>query len=242
MTLLDTHRTKAEAFLKVCHKLSSLMYVTGHGGNAAWKVEPDLMLITPTRMNKGDLALEDLVFLDLEGRVREGGRPPTGETPMYLNFFRSRPDAQSVIHCHPPYANAFAISRGPNLLMRPIFPETITEVGPVPVVPYGEPLTQRLADHFNPFLKKYNAFLMENHGLVILSPLDITWCMMITELLEMTAVTLTAAMPLGPVKEIAKADLHGLDRIMGKRGLPMFGMPGANRSLEDLYHGAGSEA
>lgn len=235
MTLLETHRTRAETFLGVCHRLARLMYVTGHGGNAAWRLERDLILITPTRMNKGDIKLEDLVFLDLEGGVLEGRRPPTGETPMYLNFFRSRPDAASVVHCHPPYTNAFAITKGRNLLMRPVFPETVTEVGPVPVVPYGEPLTQRLADQFNPFLSRYNAFLMENHGLVILSPRDIGWCMMITELLEMTSISLTSAAALGDIKEIGIPDLRNLDHIMEARGLPMFGAPGAHRSLVDLY-------
>ncbi len=242
MRLLETYKAQAGEFLKVCHQLSRLMYVTGHGGNAAWKLGPNLMLITPTQMNKGDITLEDLVFLDLDGNKLEGTRRPTGETPMYVNFFKSRPDAVSVVHCHPPYSNAFAITRGRNLLMRPFFPETITEVGPVPVVPYGEPLTQRLADNFNPFLRKYNAFLMENHGLVILSPRDITWCMMTVELLEMTAVSLTAAAPLGGLKEISRADVGRLDNIMEKRGLPMFGAPGTNRSLVDLYFGDGSEA
>jgi L-fuculose-phosphate aldolase len=236
MTLLNEHRQKAEVFLKVCHKLSKLMYVTGHGGNAAWKLGPDLMLITPTQMNKGDITMEDLVFLDMAGNKKEGSRRPTGETPMYINFFKSRPDVKSVVHCHPPYTNAFAITKRENLLMRPIFPETTTEVGPVPVVPYGEPLTQRLADNFNPYLSRYNAFLMENHGLVIMSPWDIEWCMMTTELLEMTSVTLTASAAFGPVKEISKEDVRNLDNIMEKRGLPLFGAPGVNKSLLDLYY------
>ncbi len=236
MRLLDVHRQKVEVFLKVCHKLSQLMYVTGHGGNAAWKLGPDLMLITPTQMNKGDITAEDLVFLDMAGNKLEGTKRPTGETPMYINFFKSRPDVNSVVHCHPPYTNAFAITRGANLLMRPIFPETTTEVGPVPVVPYGEPLTQRLANNFNPFLSKYNAFLMENHGLVIMSPWDIDWCMMTTELLEMTSVTLTASANLGEIQEISKEDVRNLDNIMAKRGLPIFGAPGVNKSLVDLYY------
>lgn len=236
MSLLEKYSKEAATFLKVCHKLSKLMYVTGHGGNAAWKLEKDLMLITPTQMNKGDIQLENLVFMDLAGNKIEGANRPTGEVPMYVNFFKSRPDVVSVVHCHPPYTNAFAITKSRNLLMRPIFPETTTEVGPVPVVPYGEPLTQRLADNFNPFLQKYNAFLMENHGLVIMSPWDIEWCMMTTELLEMTSVSLTSAAVLGDIKEIAPADLDNLDNIMSKRKLPMFGAPGVNRSLNDLYN------
>ena len=34
MSLLEKYSKEAATFLKVCHKLSKLMYVTGHGGNA----------------------------------------------------------------------------------------------------------------------------------------------------------------------------------------------------------------
>jgi L-fuculose-phosphate aldolase len=130
---------------------------------------------------------------------------------------------------------AFAVTAGPNLLMRPVFPETATEVGPVPVVPYGEPLTQRLADNFLPYLRRYNAFLMENHGLVIMSPRGIQWTLMLTELLEMTAVTLLHASRLGGIKEISREDVANLDNIIRSRGLPMFGAPGVNNSLVELF-------
>lgn len=236
---MSNYRTRFSAeiaaFVKVCHTLSTRLYVTGHGGNLAWKLEDDLILITPTQTNKGDVTPDNVVFIDMEGKPLDGGRP-TGETPMYLNFFRERPDIVSVIHCHPPCTGAFAIAGGVNWLMRPVFPETTTEVGPVPVVPYGEPLTQRLADNFLPYLQKFNAFLMENHGLVIMTPMNIAWTMMMTELLEQTAATLLPALALGPVKEISKEDVRNLDNILKIRKLPMFGAPGVNASLVDLFY------
>ena len=47
------------------------------------------MLITPTQMNKGDIQLENLVFMDLAGNKVEGANRPTGEVPMYVNFFKT---------------------------------------------------------------------------------------------------------------------------------------------------------
>lgn len=235
MKFSETYAVQVERFVGVCGRLSERMYVTGHGGNLAWKLADDLILITPTQMNKGDITAADVVFIRPDGTVAEGTRRPTGETPMYVNFFRDRPDVNAVIHCHPPMTGAFAITAGPNLLMRPIFPETATEVGPVPIVPYGEPLTQRLADNFLPLLQRYNAFLMENHGLVIMTPKDILWAMMLTELLEMTSVSLLQAAAVAPVKEISRDDVANLDHIIKTRNLPMFGAPGVNGSLVDLY-------
>ena len=127
--------------------------------------------------------------------------------------------------------------------MRPLFPETITEVGPVPVVPYGEPLTQKLADNFLPFLQKYNGFLMENHGYVFLTPWDIKWAQMCTDLLEMTALHIIHARSLGGnIKEIGYEDLCDMGNIMKTRGLPLPGAPGEWTSLEEMYYPDGPPA
>ncbi len=221
--------------IRVCKKLSENIYVTSHGGNLAWKLEENLILITPTRVNKGDIEAEDIVFISASGEKLEGRNLPTGETPMYLNIYRERPDIQSVIHCHPPYTGVFAINRGKNWLMHPVFPETVVEVGPVPVVPYAQPLTQKLADNFLPFLKKYNAFLMENHGLVIISSSDIERTMMLIELLEVTSVSIVHALSIGGIKELSREDVQDLDKVMAARKLPVLGAPGVNKSLIDLY-------
>lgn len=237
MDYFKEYAEQVDIFVEVCHTLSRRMYVTGHGGNCAWRMNDEVLLITPTQVNKGEIQREDVVFINMKGERLAGERKPTGETPMYLNFFRERSDVVSVVHCHPPYTNAFAITKGKNWLMRPLFPETITEVGPAPVVPYGEPLTKRLADNFTPYLQKFNAFLMENHGLVIMSRLDIKWTLMNTELLEMTSVHILGAIPMGGIKEISKEDLRNMDNVMRSRNLPYMGAPGAYESLVDVYHG-----
>jgi L-fuculose-phosphate aldolase len=236
MSNFKTYEQQVQYFVEVCHKLSRCMFVTSHGGNLAWKLEEDLILLSPTKVNKGDIKADDLVFIDFSGNRVEGKQTPTGETPMYMNFFKERSDINSVIHCHPPYTGAFAITGGQNLLMRPIFPETSIEIGPVPVVPYAEPLTQELADNFLPFLQKYNAFLMENHGLVIMSRGDIKWTMLLTEELEMSSISILHALSFGRVKEIPKDGVLNLDRTMQTRKLPLPGAPGVNKSLVNLYY------
>lgn len=238
MSLLKKYEKEVGLFLKVCHKLAANMYVTGYGGNAAWKLEKDVILITPTMMNKGDIQREDVVFINAKGETMEGTRRPTGERPMCLKFFEERPDIKSVIHCHAPNVGSFAIMDGPNLLMRPFFPETAHEVGPVPLVPYAEPLTQKLADNFSPVIRKYNSFLMENHGLVTMSPESIEYTMMNVELLEMSAYSMLQALAAGgKLKELDREAIRGLDNVMKARNCPMFGAPGVNPSLESLYFG-----
>jgi L-fuculose-phosphate aldolase len=235
MKLIKKYADQAEEFVKVCHKLAKNLYVTSSGGNLAWKLEDNLLLITPTRLYKGDIGVKDLVFIDLQGNVVEGHHHPTGETPMYLKFFDVRKDITSVIHCHAPSVCALAISKGRNWLIRPIYPETIIEVGPVPLVPYAEPLTEQLAENFVPFLQKYNSFIMESHGLVTMSCANIAETLMLVELLEMSAKSILLALQVGEIKELDRQAVSDLGNTMKARDLPLFGAPGVNKSLEELF-------
>ena len=123
-----------------------------------------------------------------------------------------------------------------NFLMRPYYPETVTEVGPVPVVPYGEPLTLQLAENFAPFLQKYNSFMMENHGLVTMSVKSIDYTMMNVDLLEMSAYSILQALASGrELKELTREAIKGLDNVMKERNDPMFGAPGTYESLVELF-------
>jgi len=238
MSLLATYASTIETFIKVCHRLAERLYVTSHGGNLAWKLEDNLLLITPTKVNKAILRAEDLVFIDLQGKVIEGTRHPTGETPMYLKFFCERPDIISVIHCHPQAVCALAINPGKNWLMRPLFPETTIEIGPVPVVPYAEPLTEELAQNFLPFLPRYNSFIMENHGLVTMTRGDIEWTLLQVEEIEQTAHSILLALQVGGIKEIDQEGVRRLSNVMLSRSLPLPGALGVVQSLESLYFDA----
>lgn len=235
MSYLEKFANEVRDFIRVCKSLADRMYTTSLGGNLSIKLEDNLILITPTCVTKSEVTDKDVVFIDMQGKTVEGSRKPTGEVPMYINFYRDRPDIKSVIHCHPTYTNTFAILKGTNWLMKPIFPETVVEVGPVPVVPYGEPLTQRLADNFAPFIKKYNAFLMENHGLTILSPADICRTLQLVDILEVSAIAILQALAVGEPKELTREDVQNLENTMKTRQLPMIGLPGENASMVDLY-------
>lgn len=236
MFYLEKYSDEVQKFLKVCHTLAANKYVTGYGGNLAWRLEADVIMITPTMMNKGDIREKDLVFVDMRGETIEGSLRPTGEKYMYLKFFEERPDIVSVLHCHAPNVGAFAIMEGPQYLMRPYYPELTHEVGPVPLVPYAEPITPELAQMFGPYLQKYNTFLMEKHGLVCMSPDTIEWTMMNVDLLEMSAYSILRAIVSGQkLKELTVQEVRDLDNVVKKRNSPMFGAPGVHKSLVDLY-------
>lgn len=235
MELHSAFEKEVEIFVRVCRRLYSKGFVTSHGGNCAWKVDDDIIMITATCLNKGEHTPEDVVFINRQGEKLEGTREPTGEVPMYTHFFCERPDISSIIHCHPPCACACCISAEDDLLMMPVFPEVVLEVGPVPCVPYAAPLTEKLAHSFDPYLKKYNAFLMENHGLLLVTSRGIEWAWNLVEELECAADSILRARAAGDIKTLSREEIEEMDDIISVRNLPRCGAPGENSSLADLY-------
>src|SRR5690554_5252187 len=151
-------------------RLAELGYVTSHGGNLSYRVGENIILITPTKVAKRKVTFDDVCIIDMEGNVlyAKEGRKPTGETPFHLRIFSQRPDVTGIVHAHPPVMTGFAIANT-DLLAKPTLPEPIIEVGPMLTVPYEEPLTDALAEAFDDKLPYANAFLMKNHGAIVVS-------------------------------------------------------------------------
>lgn len=67
-----------------------------------------LWCIKPSGVDYESLRPEDMVLLDLEGRVVEGRYTPSSDTKTHLHFYRSFPGIGGVTHTHSPCATAFA--------------------------------------------------------------------------------------------------------------------------------------
>ena len=220
----------------VCQTVAERRYVTSHGGNLSWRVADDELLITPTKVNKGEIAFDDVVIVGMDGEARYAaeGRRPTGELPIHVGLFRKRNDIRTIIHAHPPWLTAFALSR-PELLRKPFLPEPIIEVGPVALTDYATPLTEELARTFDPVIMRYNAFLMRNHGAVLLCAEGMARCLQLFDMMEMSAKSIAIAEMLGGARPLDDDEVQRLDETLRTRDLPMPGAPGQVSSLRELF-------
>lgn len=237
---MDSLQKRFEAeireMVEVCHALAAREYATSHGGNVSWRVGPDEVLITPTKVNKGKIEFDDIVIVGMERGTKfvAPGRKPTGEVPIHLGLLRKRPDIASVIHAHPPWMTALALSR-PELLAKPYLPEPIVEVGPVAVADYAQPLTEELARTFDPVIFRHNAFLMRNHGALMLCAEGAGRCFELLEMMETVAKSVAIAEMLGGAKLLNRNQVQGLNETMRTRNLRLPGAPGQVKDLADLF-------
>jgi L-ribulose-5-phosphate 4-epimerase len=90
-----------------------------------------IMAIKPSGVAYGDMKADDMVLVDLEGRVVEGWLHPSSDTATHCEIYKAFPGIGGVAHAHSPYATMFAQARREI----PCFGTTHADAfhGPVPV-------------------------------------------------------------------------------------------------------------
>ena len=122
--------------------------------------------MTPTSVCKGFMTPDMMCITDLEGRKLSGDRGPSSEMQMHLEVYRQRPDAQAVVHAHPPTATGFAVAGIP--LTRAVLAEVVTTLGSIPIAEYATPSTMELPEAVRKYVKAHDGMLLANHGALTL--------------------------------------------------------------------------
>src|SRR2546428_728392 len=83
------------------------------GNASAFDREAGLVAIKPSGVAYEDLSVEDIVVLDLEGKIVEGRLRPSSDTRTHLVLFREMPGLGGVVHTHSTYATGWAQAASP---------------------------------------------------------------------------------------------------------------------------------
>lgn len=201
--------------VEVGRRLYARGLIGGHEGNVSVRLDSSL-LITPAGVGKGFLTPDMIVRADLDGHPLDGGRAST-ETLMHTAVYRRRADVHAVVHAHPPTATGFAVAG--IALDRPLIAEAVVTLGAVPVIPYGQPSTEGLAESVGRGICDAHALLMANHGaLAVGDTLERAWERMET-LEQLARVTLVARL-LGRDQLLPATDVARLEESRARSGYP----------------------
>lgn len=83
------------------------------GNVSAFDAARGVMAIKPSGVPYAKLSAEDLVVLDLSGRVVEGKLRPSSDTPTHLVLYRAWKGIAGVVHTHSTYATGWAQAKLP---------------------------------------------------------------------------------------------------------------------------------
>lgn len=156
----------AEELVKICHSVYEKGFVSAYDGNISVRKSDSTFLITRSGICKGEVTKEDILEIDKDGNIAAGSGKASTENKLHLYIYGRRKDVNSVVHCHPIYASAFAVfGEG---LTKHVLPEVILSLGKVPLCKYATPSSDELPKTLEPFIEHSWAFLLANHGAVTL--------------------------------------------------------------------------
>jgi len=156
-------RTK---IVKVGEYLWQRGLVAANDGNISARLSATEILITPTGISKGMMQAEELIVVDLEGKVLRGDLKPSSEQLMHLEVYQQRTEIEAVVHAHPPYATTFAVAG--ESLTKQILTEVTVLVGEVPLAPFALPSTAEVAESIHSLILDHDLILLEFHGALTL--------------------------------------------------------------------------
>ncbi len=145
-------------------KLITSGLTRGTGGNLSiYNRERKLVAISPSGLDYFKLELEDIVILDLEGRLVEGRNKPSSEYHMHLIFYRNREDLSGLVHTHSVYSTVLATLReglpGSNYLVAGAGPD-------VRCAEYASYGTEELGENALVAMEDRYGVFLANHGLL----------------------------------------------------------------------------
>ena len=70
--------------------------------------ERRLVVIKPSGVSYDELTPDDLVVLDLDGKVVDGKLNPSSDTKTHLELYKAFPEIGGIVHTHSPYAVGWA--------------------------------------------------------------------------------------------------------------------------------------
>jgi L-fuculose-phosphate aldolase len=202
--------------VEVGRRLYARGYTASNDGNISARLDANRLLMTPKSVCKGFMDPGMMCITDLDGKKLAGDRDPSSEMQMHLEVYRQRPDAQAVVHAHPPIATAFAVAGIP--LDRAVLAEVVTTLGSVPIADYATPSTKELPAAVSKYVKAHDGMLLANHGALTLGT-DLFSAYYKMETIEHFAHISFIARMLGGERLLSKEEVLRLQGLRGMYGI-----------------------
>lgn len=78
------------------------------GNVSAFDEQTGLVVIKPSGISYEIMKAEDMVVLDLSGKIIEGNRKPSSDTATHLELYRNFKNIRGIVHTHSHWATVFA--------------------------------------------------------------------------------------------------------------------------------------
>jgi L-ribulose-5-phosphate 4-epimerase len=102
-----------------CTRMMVMAELLDYSGHVSARIPgTDRFLIPPRDASRASLTPDEILVVDLNGKVLEGKGPAPTETAIHSGVYRHRPDVLAVGHGHPPMSTLFTMVDRPMVAIR----------------------------------------------------------------------------------------------------------------------------
>lgn len=189
--------------ISACKRLDRRHLVANHDGNISVRINENEFLVTPTAFAKSEIEENDLLSVDISGKVIQGIHKVFSEWIWHQAIYEEYSEVSCVVHAHPPHV--MALSAVGDMFEVPCIAEAIVSLGcPIQttqLITTSRPELSELRSVVREALSTSYAFVVPGNGAFTVgdNPEMATLRM---ELLEHVAKTHHLATQLGPIKRL----------------------------------------
>jgi L-fuculose-phosphate aldolase len=173
-----------------------------HNGHCSARRDATSFYINSAASVRGALTVEDIVTVDLDGKLVEGTARPPLEYHIHAEVYRARSDVNAAMHTHPQYSTYLTMTGVP---YRAVYAQGVLP-GDLPVL--DSPLsinTKPMGEKLAALLGKRPAVLLKSHGAVAVGA-DIVECFALAAYIEENAYRQYMAMQIGEPYVFSEAE------------------------------------
>ena len=153
-----------ELLVEYGNKLMEYGLTKGTGGNLSiYDETKGYMIITPSGIEFDKLTPEDMVVMNLDGKIINKEKKPSSEYMMHTMIYKDRKDIKSVVHAHTMYATVISCLRETLPAVHYMIALAGKDVRCAKYATFG---TEELAINAVEAMKDRNAVLLANHGII----------------------------------------------------------------------------
>ena len=158
------HETEKKEIIKTALMLKEYSLISLSGGNVSIRLKSNHVIVTPSGMLYETMVPNDIVVLDMSGKIIEGERRVSVDIEAILYIYKNMPEVSAVIHTHQVYASAVG-------LVEDELPAAVTTLpnaclGPVAVAPYSSAASLEMGINTVKYINNKRAVILKNHGIV----------------------------------------------------------------------------
>jgi L-ribulose-5-phosphate 4-epimerase len=189
--------------------------IVDHSGHASARRDRETFYVNSAASARGALTLDDIVTVDLDGRLVEGSARPPFEFHIHSEIYRVRPDVHAVMHTHPQWSTFLTMV---GARFRAVYAQGAL-LGDIPLLdsplsvntrPMGERVAATLGDR--------PAVLLKSHGAVVVGS-DIVECFALAAYMEENAHRQYMAMQIGDPYVFSDAEQQAFRERLGTPAL-----------------------